>query len=252
MYQNTKFLTFITIALASLFIFTDSVWAQPINCTLEQSCENCISLDIKILPRERDNYYAVGDVFIYNISVTNIGNNTISASMNIRVLNPDSETIPTDKDFILDLKPQEYKYFAPQIPNQLYNIYPFEASGTYKIKFTMNETIDIYRFPTECSYFNVWSVKYTYSFDVMPRWQKDWINSLVDFQKSADIIANETLNANKNIEKLTNYIFILTLINAILAAYLAEKEKVRLIFKILFYIVLLIIVVSLILVFLAR
>ena len=160
------------------------------------SCENCVAIKIDIKPTPSREVFHVGGYFHYNITLINMGNDSMVGDFEVTVFNPDKEMLGSRpyRNVVIE-KDGYYNLFPNQTANNsVHDIFPFDLSGVYKIKVNSTKPVNFYKFYEDCAW-----VRYStenYYFDAMPKWQKEVLD--MESKRYENIE-----NLNKNLSKLT-------------------------------------------------
>jgi hypothetical protein len=170
------------------------------------SCENCIHINVSIINGEETNEFFVGDYFYYNITILNIGNETINSQLTVNVYNPQRESIGANITFPINLEPNKTTFLFPNRTENMknYYIYNFDSVGSYKIT-VFSDNLHFYHFYPKiiskdglyfsCKYIDsTWY--YPIYFDAMPKWNYEWEKEMRDqidkYEKTIEKLKNET------------------------------------------------------------
>lgn len=199
-------------------------------------CENCVVLDISLSTGSESIEYVIGDYQTYNISINNIGNNNISTNFSVKVLDPQGNQIGKTRSFPLSLQPNEIKNFIPNqtVDGKLFDIYPFDAVGSYKIVISTDTKITFYRFFPKM--FNISSVYYfsckftfqenfVYNYDVISKSDEQWRNTLRGWQNETQNFNNESQLTNSIMKNLNLALYIFAFITLIVSTDLNNLIK---------------------------
>lgn len=225
-----------------LVILTKSTSGDPINECIEVlnlPCQNCITINVSISSGIDDSEYVIEDYQTYNVSIRNIGNNTINTTFTVKVYDPTPNQIGVTRTFAIMLIPNETKSF---IPNQtgkdgIIDIYPFDMVGSYKIVVDSEESnilfyrffpqkvqIDSTRYIPICKY--TFQPSFTYHYDVISKADKQWRDTLRNWQTEAQNWQIEARELNKNMLDINQIVYFLTIVNLILVCFTVFKEEI--------------------------
>lgn len=197
-----------------LFAIVQPVFSLDINRCIKFyniSCEKCVSTDIKVIGTEGVTTLFVGDTFNYNITLTNIGNETLNQTFLVSVYNPTSTTLSKRVYLNRFIVSNDAINLEPIRPDNLYDIYPLDISGSYSLEINSSGLI-FYRFYENCKYIR-YVDSYTFYFDAMPQWQYKLNKNFEQMQKSSIELLNqssglltESVALNKRISELSEEI----------------------------------------------
>jgi len=210
------------------FAYSVSDCAKILNFTCENTTD-CIAINVSILPTEGRDAYLVGDYFHYNTTLLSISNADVMKNFTVSVYNPENATLSsrTYKNI-----PIEVSNFASLYPNQTnisHDVYPFDLAGVYRIEVISQDYNTVfYHFYPDCEY-TYHPIKYTYYFDVMPKWQyeaneklKTVLENNSELQTKTFELTGKMVELNKRMESLTIVLVVLAFIS--IASILWEKS----------------------------
>ncbi len=210
-----------------------------------------IGINIKIQPRGviSKDYFVVGDIFIYNITLTNRFNETINDTFTIRIVFPDNQTISNPALFYYrSIKPNETKSIVPYIKgtNNNTHIWPFMTSGDYKleicsqnkdIRFIKNYEVPLNSYSHEASNYYFYNC-FPYYFSAMPKWKYQIFMKGKVAAEASNEASDKLVGLTKDLDNATWALIVATIIMlfvTIITLYVAiaeEKDKKEGIYKI--------------------
>jgi hypothetical protein len=186
-----------------------------------------VKVDTQIVAGRSGSDYSVGNAFHYNITLTNIGNRTVNSNFTVSVYNPSRELLGT-RVFTRNLLPGKVTFLFPSKQNPMipsrseYDVFSFDSAGSYKLVIVSSQSL---------FFFRQWETEYTYSensftfyFDAMPKWEKDWRDTLTQWQITNENLSEQMLTLNKLFYRLTYVVGFLTVANLGITAWTARKR----------------------------
>jgi hypothetical protein len=185
------------------------------------SQENEVDVDLDVITGSGDVDYYTGDYFVYNISLTNSGNNTIDTIFKVEVLNSTGGVFGSVRDYPILLYPNETDFLFPNITRPgregEYRVYYFDTPGTYSVILSSETALTYYRYFDRGAYsFDFNEVKFT--FDVMPsyeRAQNERWNEFLDknelYMDQVQQYIIESRNQSKRTRDLSFYALVIAL-----------------------------------------
>jgi hypothetical protein len=187
-----------------------------------------IQVDIQIITGSKSPDFYVGDTFHYNITLTNIGTQPIDSNFTVNVYNPSRELLGT-RIFERNLSPGQVAYLLPSKEkpvvqgNPEYDIFFFDSIGSYKLEVTSSQNLFFWRF-TETEY--TYQSSFTFYFDAMPRWEKNWRDRLAEWQVTNESLTKQALATSILLYRLTYVVGFLTVFSSAITAWSARRKVV--------------------------
>jgi len=181
-----------------------------------------VLVEVQIITGSRSSDYYVGDSFTYNITLRNIGNQTINSNFTVSVYNPSRDLLGsrTFNGIVLSQGQVSHLFPKKEQPlvkgNEEYDVFFFDTLGSYKIQISSSQYLLFWR-STETGGYTYQTPLYFY-FDAMPRWEKLWRDRLTEWQSTNEKLSQQVL-------WLTFAVGWLTAINVAIAAYTVRRAK---------------------------
>ncbi len=178
-----------------------------------------ISVDIKTY--EYTDALVVGDYFYYILNLTNPMPEKISDIFSVSVYKPNGDLIEPAQDYEISIEPSASKEIIAKGGKENETaIFPFDIAGDYKIVVESTKPIELYRWISisyerlnetviQNSYIRT-NEKFSYSFDVMPRWQYGLWKEEEKINKKSLEINQEILTLNTDLDRATKEMLNLT------------------------------------------
>ena len=236
MKETQKLFTLIVLVFGFLIFITGLTFADTIEECMKLNnltCTNCVILQIQLITGNETSEYVIGDYQTYRILIRNIGNNSINTTFIVKVYNPEGNQVGTVRKFQTILLPNESKIFIPNqtVKGDKVDIYPFDIVGTYKIVVSSTSPITFYRFfphKTKTHFFYcryTYQPTFTYHYDVISKAEKQWRDTLRNWQSETQKLNEKMLEINQTMLKISQTVYFLTIINVFLVGYTVFKEK---------------------------
>ena len=164
------------VAFASVALLSVQVYAQP-----NIECERCVAIEFSVIPGEGPEYFT-SDYFHYNITLTNIGPETInSITFTIKIVDSEGEVYGDVLHYKRSLAVDGITVLYPNqtADNSRYAIWSLDTIGVYKISVESDRPLTFYRI-FEGDRFTFYSNKVEFPFDVISKSQRDLMNQQRD------------------------------------------------------------------------
>ena len=186
-----------------------------------------IGVDIQVITGSKSPDFYVGDTFHYNITLTNLGTQPINSNFTVSVYNPSRELLGT-RIFQRSLSPGQVAYLFPAKEKPVvkgqpeYDIFFFDSIGSYKLQIASSQSLLFWRFTqTEYTY---QGSPFTFYFDAMPRWEKNWRDTLAQWQATNENLAKQSLTTSMLLYRLSYVVGFLTIFNLATTVLSATKR----------------------------
>ena len=176
-----------------------------------------VSVNVSIITSHGTSDFSVGDAFHYNITLTNIGNQTVNSNFNVSIYNPSRELLGS-RIFSSNISQGQTTFLFPKrekpvVPGRSeYDVLFFDSAGSYKLQIKSSQPLLLfYRLSsTEYTYTN----PFNFYFDAMPHWET--INENLTVQM---------LTLTRLAYRLTYVVGILTVINLDITYWTVRRKK---------------------------
>lgn len=195
--------------------------------TLDCEKTNCVLIDFKIITESGEEEYIVGDDYHYTFKIKNMGEKSINSDYKIEIISLELNSVISEETIKVELSKGETKEY-PETSGKSHRSYSFLKEGSYRIRIKPEEyTYFIYSPIPISGQCKDTHGEFGYSYDVVSRWEKKWID---ESQKLQEMVFNsvnstnaiterifdlnqEMVNSSKNMEDLTKEIRTLTYVN---------------------------------------
>lgn len=186
-----------------------------------------VSVNVSIITSHGTSDFSVGDAFHYNITLTNIGNQTVNSNFNVSIYNPSRELLGS-RVFSSNISQGQTTFLFPKREKPVvpggseYDVLFFDSAGSYKLQIKSSQPLLLfYRLSsTEYTYTN----PFNFYFDAMPKWEKDWRDTVTQWQITNENLSEQMLTLNKLFYRLTYVVGFLTVANLGITAWTARKR----------------------------
>jgi hypothetical protein len=198
---------------------------------VSQFTGNGVVVDIEIITGSGSSDCYVGDSFTYNITLTNIGNQTISSNFTVSVYNPSRDLLGSREfrefsGIVLSSGQVTQLFPSKEQPiikgNKEYDVFFFDTLGSYKLQISSSQNLLFLR-PTEMGGYT-YQAPLVFYFDAMPRWEKNWRDVLTQWQATNENLTRQTLTMSSLLFRLSYVVGLLTVFNLATVVWSATRR----------------------------